>query len=53
MLEKDINKKIETLEEQYKKDCERRLNNTVKVLEKVAEENMEGQEKEEFLENLK
>ena len=41
-----------TLEEQYKLDKERRLNNTVKILKSIAEENMSGKEKEEFLKNL-
>ena len=53
MNEKELNKKKLTLEEQYKLDCERRLNSTVKILEEVAEEFMEAKEKEDFLKNLK
>lgn len=50
---KELQKKELTLEEQYKLDCDRRLSNTVKILEEVAEEVMEGKEKEDFLKNLK
>ena len=45
--------KKKSLEEQYKEDCERRINNTVKVLEEFAEKEMHGLEKENFLKNLK
>ena len=41
-----------TLEEQYKLDKERRLNNTIKILKEFAEENMSANEKDEFLKNL-
>ena len=41
-----------TLEEQYKLDKERRLNNTIKILKEIAEESMSGEEKEQFLKNL-
>ena len=41
-----------TLEEQYKLDKERRLNNTIKILKEFAEESMSGEEKKEFLKNL-
>lgn len=53
MNEKELQKKELTLEEQYKLDCDRRLSNTVKILEEVAEEVMKGKEKEDFLKNLK
>ena len=53
MTGKELQKKELTLEEQYKLDCDRRLNNTVKILEELAEEVMEGKEKEDFLKNLK
>ena len=45
--------KKKSLEEQYKEDCERRINNTVKILEEFAEKEMHGLEKENFLKNLK
>ena len=41
-----------TLEEQYKLDKERRLNNTIKILKEIAEESMSGEEKEQFLKDL-
>ena len=44
--------KILTLEEQYKLDKERRLNNTIKILKEIAEESMSGEEKEQFLKDL-
>ena len=47
-----VNKKIISLEEQYKQDCERRINNTIKLLKEFAENEMEGQEKEDFLKDL-
>lgn len=53
MIQEANKKQKESLEEQYKKDYERRLDNTVRILEEVAEEAMEGNEKEDFLKNLK
>ena len=41
-----------TLKQQYEIDKERRLNKTIELLTQVAEENMSGKEKEEFLANL-
>ena len=45
--------RYEYLEYQYKMDRDRRLDNTARLLEDVADENMEGKEKEEFLKCLK
>ena len=49
---KNNDKKNLTLEEQYELDKERRLNNTIEILKQLAEENMEGREKENFLDML-
>lgn len=49
---KDNEKKTLTLEQQYELDKERRLNNTIEILKQLAEDNMEGKERQSFLEML-
>ena len=49
---KDNEKKTLTLEQQYELDKERRLNNTIEILKQLAEDNMEGKERQSFLDML-
>ena len=44
---------FEFLQYQYRINKKRRIENTIKILEDVADEMMKGKEKEEFLNNLK
>lgn len=52
-IEVKLISRMEYLEYLYKIDRDRRLDNTVKILTGVAEECMEGNEKEEFLKRIK
>lgn len=49
----DVFDNLQYLEEQYQRDKQRRLNNTARILEEVAQTCMDGEEKESFLKNLK
>lgn len=52
-IEISLMTRLEHLQYLYKIDRDRRIDNTVKLFKEVAEECMEGKEKEEFLNNLK